>query len=60
MAAGPDYPICTLGTVPRAPEAKGAPQKEEGQKNMGTSDSAEVLSSAYLVYVNQFYINIKV
>jgi len=27
---------------------------------MGTSNSAEVLSSAYLVYVNQFYINIKI
>ena len=48
--------------MPRAPEAeaKGAPKKEEGQKYMGTSDSAEVLSSAYLVYVNQFHINIKV
>ena len=30
--SGPDYPIGTLGTVPRAPEAKGAPKKEGGQK----------------------------
>ena len=43
MDAVPDYPIGTLGTVPRAPEAKGAPKRKKG-KNMGTSDSIGLIN----------------